>query len=91
MTPYLICKFEKQTLSNLIKECFDSKFPDVYNKIQIDYIYRYLKDIKCKSVLLEPVYIDKDYLEDYKQYYDQTVKKLNDIYGKLNIPKKYYS
>ncbi|HGT5663447.1 TPA: hypothetical protein ACM38Y_004604, partial [Escherichia coli] len=50
-------------------ECFDSKFPDVYNKIQIDYIYRYLKDIKCKSVLLEPVYIDKDYLEDYKQYY----------------------
>ncbi|VCV83954.1 hypothetical protein BANRA_01845 [Escherichia coli] len=38
MTPYLICKFEKQTLSNLIKECFDSKFPDVYNKIQIDYI-----------------------------------------------------
>ncbi|MEY0303316.1 hypothetical protein AB7W11_15495 [Providencia manganoxydans] len=69
MTPYLICKFEKQTLSNLIKECFDSKFPDIYNKIQIDYIYRYLKDIKCKSVLLEPVYIDKDYLEDYKQYY----------------------
>ncbi|MBH3111949.1 hypothetical protein I5M95_04285 [Serratia marcescens] len=69
MTPYLICKFEKQTLSNLIKECFDTKFPDVYNKIQIDYIYRYLKDIKCKSVLLEPVYIDKDYLEDYKQYY----------------------
>lgn len=69
MTPYLVCKFEKQTLSNLIKECFDSKFPDVYNKIQIDYVYRYLKDIKCKSVLLEPVYIDKDYLEDYKQYY----------------------
>ncbi|WP_406914509.1 hypothetical protein [Klebsiella pneumoniae] len=69
MMPYLICKFEKETLSNLIKECFDSKFPDVYNKIQIEYIFRYLKDIKCKSVLLEPIYIDKDYLEDYKQYY----------------------
>ncbi|OAT47178.1 hypothetical protein M997_1705 [Proteus hauseri ATCC 700826] len=69
MTPYLICRFEKQTLSNLIKECFNSKFPDIYKKIQIDYIYRYLTEIKCKSVLLEPVYIDKDYLEDYKQYY----------------------
>ncbi len=69
MTPYLICTFEKQTLSNLVKECFGSLFPHVYNKAQIDYIFRYLKDLKCKSVLLEPTYIDKDYLEDYNHYY----------------------
>lgn len=69
MTPYLICKFEKQTLSNLIKECFGSHFPHVYNKAQIAYIFRYLNDMKCKSVLLEPTYIDRDYLEDYNHYY----------------------
>ena len=69
MTPYLICEFEKQTLTNLVKESFKTEFPDIFNKKQIDYIYRYLKDAKCKTVILEYDYMDKDYLEDYARYY----------------------
>lgn len=72
MTPYLICKFEKSTLTNLIKECFGSDFPDVFNKKQTDYIYNYLKDINCTSVLLEFEYLDKDYLDDYIRYYSKS-------------------
>ena len=48
--------------------------------------------------LLSELYTEVYYLlmyeptsfKDYKQYYDQTVKKINVIYGKLNIPEKYY-
>ncbi|SLW92842.1 Uncharacterised protein [Klebsiella pneumoniae] len=69
MTPYLICKFEKQTLTNLVKESFKTEFPDIFHKQQIDYIYRYLKDAGCETVILEYDYIDKDYLEDYARYY----------------------
>ncbi|MEX0527888.1 hypothetical protein, partial [Raoultella terrigena] len=69
MTPYLICNFEKQTLTNLVKESFKTEFPDIYHKQQIDYIYRYLKDAGCETVILEYDYMDKDYLEDYARYY----------------------
>ncbi|WP_368524854.1 hypothetical protein [Enterobacter asburiae] len=69
MTPYLICKFERQTLTNLVKESFKTEFPDIFHKKQIEYIHRYLKDLNCITVILEFDYIDKDYLEDYARYY----------------------
>ena len=69
MKNYLISKFDKLTLTNLVKECFGSDFPDIFRKKQIDYIYNYLKDLNAKSVLLEPDYVDKDYLEDFNNFY----------------------
>ncbi|GAB2583483.1 hypothetical protein GCM10026986_08570 [Nitrincola alkalisediminis] len=57
------------TLSNLVKECFGSSFPDINTKSQINYIFNYLKDLKAESILLESDYIDKDFLEDYSKYY----------------------
>ena len=64
MISYLVSRFAKGELSNLVKECFGTDFPDIFRKSQIDYIYRYLNDLDAKSVLLEPKYIDKDYLEE---------------------------
>ncbi|PSV98768.1 C39 family peptidase [Photobacterium iliopiscarium] len=69
MNNYLISQFDKSTLTNLVKECFGSDFPDIFKKKQIDYIYNYLKDLGAKSVLLEPKYVDKDYLEDFNNFY----------------------
>ncbi|WP_321937505.1 C39 family peptidase [Paraburkholderia sp. J8-2] len=69
MIPFLVCGFGKSTISNLVKECFGSDFPDIFRKLQIDYIYRYLKDLGAKSVLLEFEYVDRDYLEDHSRFY----------------------
>lgn len=69
MIPYLVCEFSKPTLSNLVKECFGQYFPDILEKRQIGYAYKYLNDLGAKSILLEFKYLDKDYLEDYSQYY----------------------
>lgn len=69
MISYLVSRLAKGELSNLVKECFGTDFPDIFKKPQIDYIYRYLTDLGAKSVLLETKYIDKDYLEDFNHYY----------------------
>lgn len=69
MASFLVCKFDKSTLSNLVKECFGQNFPDIFHKQQIEYIYQYLSELSAKTALLEREYIDKDYLEDYSRYY----------------------
>lgn len=76
MIPFLVCQFEKHTVSNLVKECFGSDFPDIFQKNQIDYIFRYLQALGAKSVLLEFEYVDRDYIEDYSRYY---VKRFNNL------------
>lgn len=85
MTPYLVCKFSKPTLSNLVKECFGSEFPDIFHKDQIDYIFRYLKDLNADSVLLEFNYIDRDYLEDYSLYYVKCFKNYGHRCARLHF------
>ncbi|WP_175772933.1 hypothetical protein [Paraburkholderia phenazinium] len=79
MTPFLVCEFGKSTLSNLVRECFGSNFPDIFRKKQIDYLFRYLSDLGTKSVLLECEYVDKDFLEDYSRFY---VKRFNSLGAK---------
>ncbi|RVU31572.1 hypothetical protein [Neptunomonas marina] len=69
MFPYLVCEFAKETLGNLVKECFGSNFPDIVKKDQVNYIFNYLGDLDAESILLEADYVDKDYLEDYSNYY----------------------
>lgn len=69
MIPYLVSEFEKQTISNLVTECFGSDFPDIFKKPQVGYIFKYLETLGASSVLLELNYIDKDYLEDFSRYY----------------------
>ncbi|QGG77337.1 hypothetical protein [Pseudomonas syringae] len=69
MNSFLVSRFEKQTLSNLVTHCFGSDFPDILQKPQVAYIFSYLKEMKAVSVLLERNYVDKDYLEDFSRYY----------------------
>lgn len=69
MTPYLVSKFEKATLSALIRECFDFDFADIFSKPQVSYLFKYLKELNAEGVLLEPEYIDREFLEDFSNYY----------------------
>lgn len=69
MISYLVSSFEKQTITNLVRECFGYDFPDIFSKDQVDYLYNYLKILGAEKVLLERNYVDKDYLEDFSRYY----------------------
>ncbi|MCD1607688.1 hypothetical protein CXK98_05835 [Stutzerimonas kunmingensis] len=69
MISYLASTFEKQTITNLVRECFGYDFPDIFRKDQVDYLFNYLRILGAQSVLLEHSYVDKDYLEDFSRYY----------------------
>jgi len=69
MISYLVSTFEKQTITNLVRECFGYDFPDIFRKDQVDYLFNYLGNLGAQSVLLEQSYVDKDYLEDFSRYY----------------------
>jgi len=69
MTPYLVSSFQQATFSALIRECFGYAFSDIFLKEQIKYLFGYLKECGCIYMLLEPEYIDREFLEDYSRYY----------------------
>lgn len=74
MSQFIICKFEKNTFANLIKESFNLNFNEIIQKKQFDYLYSYLVKLDTKIIVLEREYMDKDFLEDYTRYY---VKSFN--------------
>lgn len=81
MLKYLLSDSTKQTLSNMIKLCFDANYPYIYNKSQVNYIFNYIKDLGAELIFLEKDYIDRDYLEDYSRYY---VKSAGDYGNKTS-------
>lgn len=82
---FLLCEFAKETLSNLVKERFGSEFPDINSKYQIKYLYRYLSDFGAKTILLEPDYVDRDFLEDYSRYYVKCFNQYGDRCARLHF------
>lgn len=87
MTPYLVSEFQKSTLSALIRECFGYDFADIFSKPQVTYLFNYLSsfDPKCVSVLLEPEYIDREFLEDYSRYYVKRFDNDGYVCGRLHF------
>ncbi len=42
---------------------------DARDKDQLRYLYQYLDELGCKSILVENEYVDHDFLDDYASYY----------------------
>lgn len=42
---------------------------DARKKTQVQYLYRYLQEIGCVSIIRENEYVDRDFLDDYAAYY----------------------
>lgn len=82
---FLVCEFAKETLSLLVRERFGSEFPDIIQKNQTDYLYNYLSNLGCKSILMESDYIDRDYLEDYARYYVKCFTRYGERCARLHF------
>lgn len=85
MTPYLVSQFQDSTLSALIREVFGYEFSDIFVKDQVKYLYNYLKQLGAKSILLEPRYIDRDFLEDFSRYYVKRFNNDGHVCGRLHF------
>lgn len=83
--PFLVCKFSKETLSNLVRERFGDHFPDIVKKPQVEYIFNYLNGLSAESILMESEYIDGDYLEDYSRYYVKCFNRYGERCARLHF------
>lgn len=85
MTPYLVTEFQRETLSALIRECFGYEYLRIFDKEQVKYLYNYLSSMGAKSILLEPRYTDRDFLEDYSRYYVKRFRNDGGVCGRLHF------
>jgi hypothetical protein len=85
MTAYLVSKFQRATISALIRECFGYDFSDIQDHQQLEYIFNYLNVLGATSVLLEPGYVDKDFLEDFSRYYVKRFNNDGHLCGRLHF------
>ncbi|OOV90300.1 hypothetical protein [Pseudomonas sp. MF4836] len=85
MTPYLVTEFQRETLSALIRECFGYEYLQIFDKEQVKYLYGYLRSLGAKTILLEPRYTDRDFLEDYSRYYVKRFRNDGEVCGRLHF------
>lgn len=72
MTAYTVLPYD---IGNLV-QCFTNASEhatsdSVKQKRQCDYFEKYFNTLDAKTIVVETVYTDKDYLEDYAAYYDR--------------------
>lgn len=73
MSYHLIEDFEEiqQLKDKLLDKNIIKDHHSFHNK-HFEYFGRYFKDVKVSSIIIEGEYIDKDYLEDYSNYYSRS-------------------
>lgn len=58
---------------------------DMGTSSQSGYLFRYLTELKAKTVIVESDYIDKDYLLDYSYYYSRSFEPIDRFTKRLHI------
>lgn len=71
----MACEVLPYSIDNLI-ECFvtgseGATSDQIRDKFHRTYFEEYFCELQAKTIVVEPDYIDKDYLEDYAAYYDR--------------------
>lgn len=80
MSKYTIYDDFENEFFELFKNHEDPNFiniSDAQLKPQVWYLFLYLKNLGCKSILVENEYVDHDYLDDYTNYYAKCFKPYN--------------
>ena len=63
--------------SDLIFSFFHNNLKELLgNSFQGNYLFRYLDDLGAKTCVLEPKYIDKDYMIDYQKFYSRAFEDI---------------
>lgn len=83
--------FAEDYLSILIKQCFGADFSDIKNKEQIKNIVTQLKICGANTIICEREYIDRDFSEDYTNYYVQGFKNYRGSCARLHFFKEKFS
>ena len=73
--PYKVVPYDAPSLLGLFADLSLATTPDINSKLHSTYFEHYFSEIGAKSIVVEFDYVDRDYLEDFSNYY---VKCFND-------------
>lgn len=82
---FFVSEFSLSILSILIKQCFGSDFNDIESKLQVKNIVEQLEKLGARTIVCEREYIDKDYSDDYANYYVQSFKDYRGSCARLHF------
>lgn len=82
---FFVSEFSSEVLSVLIKQCFGADFNDIKNKIQVKNIVSQLTALGARAIVCEREYVDKDYSDDYANYYVQSFKDYRGYCARLHF------
>jgi len=61
--------YNAETVVNLVSQCNGPEASALKEKPHLEYLNGYLNKIGAKMIVFEPCYTDRDFLEDYSEYY----------------------
>jgi hypothetical protein len=82
---YFVSQFSPSVLSILIKQCFGSDFRDIETKAQVKTLISQLGELGAQTIVCERAYIDRDYSDDYANYYVQSFKDYRGSCARLHF------
>jgi hypothetical protein len=82
---FFVSEFSSDILSILIKQCFGADFNDIASKIQVKNVVGQLTELNANTIICEREYIDKDYSDDYANYYVQSFKDYRGSCARLHF------
>jgi hypothetical protein len=82
---FFVANFSSDLFSAIIAQCFDSEFAEINNKKQIEYLVKYLNDLGTKTIVCERHYKDKDFSEDFANFYVKSFKDYKGYCSRLHF------
>lgn len=83
--PYLIFRYNIDNLKKIFQACSKITIEKLDWKLQKIYFETYFDEIKTKTIVLEKKYIDKDYLEDFSNYYIRCFNSYERFCGRIHF------
>lgn len=82
---YSIHSFSDQAIAQICAEHTGRSLRFCATKDQVNYLTSYLHEMECKSILLETPYVDREYLEDFAEYYVRCFKPYSRFCARLHF------
>ena len=80
-----VLPYSNENLLKIFKHFSKLSEQDIKKKLHFIYFKDYLKALECKTIIIESEYVDKDYLDDYSEYFVKCFKSYNRFCSRIHF------
>jgi hypothetical protein len=82
---YELCPYSFDALKGILAEKSGNPIETVENKVHSIYFRDYFAELEAKTIIIENLYVDRDFLEDYAAYYVRCFKSYERLCTRLHF------